>query len=61
MSPLFPPVAIGFSLYAVADWVKNRLAPALKFDKSVDPTASQRRHQAAASQRRHQAAQLCAV
>lgn len=54
MSPLVVPVVVGFSLYALADRLRqNHIAPAANLDKSSVAST--------ASQRRDQAAQLCAV
>jgi len=53
MNLLFPLAAGGLSVYTLAAWVKNRVAPAGNLDKSSVASS--------ASQRRDQAAQLCAT
>lgn len=53
MNPLVASVAVGFSVYALAGWLRHHVAPADNLDKaSLVSTASQRRNQAA---------QLCAT
>ncbi|MBU6196301.1 MAG: hypothetical protein KGO93_01890 [Cyanobacteria bacterium REEB446] len=53
MNPLVAPVAVGFSVYALAGWLRNHIAPAANLDKSSVAFS--------ASQRRDRAAQLCAT
>jgi hypothetical protein len=53
MNPLVLPAAFGFSLYAVAAWVKNRVAST--DNPSKFPVIS------SADERRNQAMQLCAA
>ena len=52
MNPLFPLAACGLSVYTLAAWVKNRVAPTGNPGKS--PVVS------SADERRTQAMQLCA-